>query len=309
VARSGTKSDKKSTRPHFLLPAGGVEVSGGETVFRWPVAEDYPIEGGKLTPVGFKEFDMPLLDRDLFGSLARLSRGAEPSEKKARRWCCAHGVFFQKETQQGAYGERGALKNPVGDPLPLKTFREESSRARSALTLYYAVRNGRADLVRGRITAEPYRDLDSPHEPRGPFGAALVDGLDAKAMVCVDPEHPAWRGPPAQLPDDDALSIGLSALEARVQERVDLTARMVPDFGHARRLGDFYRPVPVLMPRSLLGAAWLQFLIYVSDFDRDWRLCANPNCGQPFLVERRDQTTCPGSAACRKGRQRAEGKG
>lgn len=66
-----------------------------------------------------------------------------------------------------------------------------------------------------------------------------------------------------------------------------------------------YRPVPVLMPRSLLGAAWFQFFSYVSDFDRDWRLCANPACGLPFLVERDDQITRPGSDACRKGRQRA----
>jgi hypothetical protein len=167
------------------------------------------------------------------------------------------------------------------------------------------VRYGRADLVRGRITAEPHRNPDPPHEARGPFGAALVDGLDARHEVCVDPEHPAWRGPANQLPEKEVFSIGLSALEARVQERVELTPRTVPDFGHERPLGNIYRPVPVLMPRNLLGAAWLQFWVYVSDFDRDWRLCANPACGQPFLVDRSDQITCPGSEACRKWRQRA----
>jgi hypothetical protein len=167
------------------------------------------------------------------------------------------------------------------------------------------VRNGRADLVRGRITTEPHRALDPPHEVRGPFGAALVDGLDARHEVCLDPKHPAWRGPVNQLPDDDVLSIGLSALEARVKERIELTPSMAPDFGHERPLGNFYRPVPVLMPRSLLGAAWLQFWVYMSDIDREWRLCANPACGLPFLVERSDQITCPGSEACRKGRQRA----
>jgi hypothetical protein len=34
------------------------------------------------------------------------------------------------------------------------------------------------------------------------------------------------------------------------------------------------------MPANLLGAAWLQFYIYVADFDKEWRLCAA--CGRPF---------------------------
>jgi hypothetical protein len=279
MSESRTRLDKKSARPRFLLPAGGVEVSGDVTAFRWPRAEDYIVDDGVITVpegAGFKAHTMPLEDRDLFGSLARLSKDGEPSEAKALRWCREHGVFFREE-------------NIGGDPLPLETFREESRRAREALTLYFALRNRRAHLVRPRIDIRP--------ESKGPFGAAHVDGLDARHMV--------WRGEADQLPDDVVLSIGLSALEARVQERVDLTATMAPDFGHERPLGDLYRPVPLLMPRGLLGAAWLQFWIFVSDFDRYWRLCANPACGLPFLVERSDQTTCPGSEACRKGRQRA----
>jgi len=284
VSRSETNWDKKGARPRFLLPAGGVEFAGDETGFRWPVAENYVVKDGKIKvpeDADFKAHTMPLEDRDLFGSLARLSKDGPPSKAKALWWVRKHGLFFRE-------------KHIGGDPLPLEVFREESRFAREALTLYYAARRGRADLVRARIDIRP--------EPRGPFGAAHVDGQDAG--------HMWWRGDEAdQLPDRDALSIGLSALQARLQERIELAVMMVPDFAHARRLRGLYRPIPILMPQSLLGAAWLQFLAFVSDFDRDWRLCANPNCGQPFLVERRDQTTCPGKEACRKGRQRAEGKG
>ena len=53
------------------------------------------------------------------------------------------------------------------------------------------------------------------------------------------------------------------------------------------------------------SACRLQFCIYVADFDRAWQLCANPNYGLPFPVTRKGLLTCPGSEACRKGRQRA----
>jgi hypothetical protein len=92
------------------------------------------------------------------------------------------------------------------------------------------------------------------------------------------------------LADNTLNSIGLSALQARVEAKVDMGIRSVPNFVHPRPLGSMYRPVPVLMPRNLLGAAWLQFCIYMADFDREWRLCVA--CGRPFEVTRSDRTTC-----------------
>ena len=65
-----------------------------------------------------------------------------------------------------------------------------------------------------------------------------------------------------------------------------------------------YRPIPVLMPEDLLSACWLQFCLRLADFDRDWRICKG--CDLPFQVIRQDQSTCPGSAACKKNRQLRE---
>jgi hypothetical protein len=62
-----------------------------------------------------------------------------------------------------------------------------------------------------------------------------------------------------------------------------------------------YRPTPAWVPRDLLSAVWFRFILEMADA-RPWRVCMG--CGLPFLVTRDDQTTCPGSQACLKRRQR-----
>lgn len=94
----------------------------------------------------------------------------------------------------------------------------------------------------------------------------------------------------------------LTDVEERVLDKLDLTLRFMPNGEHPRPLGNNYRPVPVLMPANLLGAAWLQFRIYVADFDSEWRLCEV--CGRPFELTRSDRMTCRG--ACQKARQRLQ---
>ena len=52
------------------------------------------------------------------------------------------------------------------------------------------------------------------------------------------------------------------------------------------------------------SAAWIQFCLYVADFDRERRPCVA--CGRPFKVTRRDLRTCLDSKACQKKGQRLE---
>ena len=191
-----------------------------------------------------------------------------------------------------------------GVPLSLKDFRKETREAHTAWTLFQALSVGNPGIFEHMIRSERTQGIDNFDHPKGPKGRF------ARAHVRTgegDPEatHMVWRG--EKPTGDRALSVMLTDLEERILAKLDLTLAFMPNGEHPRPLGDRYRPVPVLMPASLLGAAWLQFCIYVADFDKGWRLCVA--CGRPFEVPRRDLTTCPDDKACQKKRQRLEQAG
>jgi hypothetical protein len=100
------------------------------------------------------------------------------------------------------------------------------------------------------------------------------------------------------LADRRVLLAGLGALQELVWPKIDLEVTFGMNFNHPRPLGGLFRPVPLLMPRDLLSAVWLQFCIDMADFDYEWRLCVA--CGRPFEVTRSDQTTCPSRPGCKK---------
>jgi hypothetical protein len=297
MKRKWTKLDR-----FFAVPLGDLG-NWDETVrFKWPIAADYVEKiKGEIHAVGFKEHSLPLDDPDLFSSLAHLSENGEPSMARILRWVRKHGLLTREK-----FVDTHNMEDYCGDSISLEEFRAESRQAHDTLTLFKALKLNNASMVQPYIRTERIQEIDYYDRPKGPKGKY------ANAHVFSDyAAEPGERHTDAnhvveheqELTDGEVLSVALSALQARIREKVDLELRFEPNFEHPHPLGGLYRPVPVLMPRSLLGAAWLQILLYVADFNREWRLCVA--CGRPFKVTRNDQTTCPGSAACQKKRQRS----
>ena len=183
----------------------------------------------------------------------------------------------------------------------MREFRKEAREAHTALKLFNDLILGRPDMIQASLFHKHPQMVDADDNPKGPDPRGKYanvhmytyegDEHDARYVEVIGQERT----------DDKVLAAGLSALQEQVRQKVDLEIRFVPDREHPRPLGGSYRPVPVLMPRNLLSAVWLQLLVYLADFDREWRLCVA--CGRPFEVSRSDRTTCrrPG---CQKKRQR-----
>ena len=257
------------------LPVAGLPNGDRTILFRWPLAQDYEIVDGVIRSRGsLKERGTPLGHPDLFASFARLSVYGEPSEAKILRWVRKYGLFTWEDKEQ----------RDCGDPITVERFEAESLQAHYALTLFNALRLRNHDKLRPRITLQ--------REPRGPYANAFIDGVDARHVVEYGKD----------LSSREVLSVALHGLQARVSQKVKLQLGFGMNHEHPRSLGNLFRPFPALLPHDLLSAAWLQFALYMGDSNREWDICVA--CGLPFLVTRKDQTTCPGSAACQKRRQR-----
>lgn len=277
----------------LALPVGALRGMDAAIPFKWPLAKTYVVSGDEIHPNTFKEDSLPLDDPDLFSSLASLYENGEPSDETVVRWVEKHGLFTMWNTE----------KAWLGDPLTLKEFKDEAREAHTALNLFNDLSLGKPEMVRAWLVGRRPQTFDGDDNPKGPNPRSRYANLHMYTDENdeLDARHVEVYG--QKRTDDKVLSVGLSALQERVREKIDLEVRFVPNFEHPRPLGGAYRPVPVLMPRNLLSAAWLQFCVYVADFDRDWRLCVA--CGRPFEVSRADRTTCrrPG---CQKKRQRLE---
>jgi hypothetical protein len=290
-------NDVDGLETFLALPVGALKGMAAPIPFRWPIAKTYPFDGEEIRAEGYKEWALPLDDPDLFSSLARLYEDDDPSNEKIRRWIEKHGLFTASNTEQ----------RWLGNPLTMDEFRKEARDAHYALEFFDALRLGNPALIRGWLIKErPLMrgrdDKPSDPHPEGKFADAYLntdsqDELDARHVVRYG-ENPT---------DRTVFFIGLSTLQELVWPKIDLEVRFVPNFGHPRPLGGIHRPVPVLMPRDLLSAVWLQFCISLADFDYEWRLCVA--CGRPFEVTRSDQTTCPSRPGCKKKRQRVKAAG
>jgi hypothetical protein len=284
-----------SLKTFLALPVGALKGIEASIPFKWPRAETYPFDGEEIRAEGFNEWTLPLDDPDLFASLARLYEDGEPPNEKVRRWIEMHGLFTASNNEEGC----------LGNPLTLKEFRKEARDAHTALELFNALRLGNPTLIRGWLM-KPRRPqtLDGDDKPKGPhpegkfanvyLNTDAQDELDARYVVRVGDN----------LADRRVLLAGLGALQELVWPKIDLEVTFGMNFNHPRPLGGLFRPVPLLMPRDLLSAVWLQFCIDLADFDHEWRLCVA--CGRPFEVTRSDQTTCPSRPGCKKKRQRLQ---
>jgi hypothetical protein len=271
-----------------VFPVGDLGNVDQSVPFKWPIATDYVERDGKIFPEGFKEFATPLDDPDLFSSLARLSRRGQPSPRTILGWIKKHGLLTNAQ-------------DDFGDPITLEEFRKEAREAQRTLTFYKDLRLGNPDPIRHFIRTERVQGIDDSGQPMGPKGVFASTHIDVD-QDDADARHMVFHR--QERSDATVLSVGLSDLQQRILGKLDLVMTFGRNFDHPHKLGNLYRPVPTLMPANLLGAAWLQFCLYVADFDRRWRLCVA--CGRPFEVTRSDLTTCPGSDACQKMRQRIE---
>lgn len=260
------------------------------------MAEGYGVDAGRVRamvrdargrPVGLKHYGKPLLDPDLFSSLGRTAADGDPSAAKILRWIGKHGLL----TSEHGY--------EAGDPISVQDFRAEARRAHDALTLFASIRHQRHEELRDRITVQRIRRRERPGAPPGRHVGVVVSGVDSRTVLALDPGL-SDEAAPAALSKEDVTRAAIGALEAEVRAQVRGGPIFGADFGHSNPIVN-YRPALSWMPRDLLGAAWYQFALEMSDL-REHRMCEG--CGQPYLVRRSDQKVCSGSEACRKARQR-----
>lgn len=88
-------------------------------------------------------------------------------------------------------------------------------------------------------------------------------------------EPSSWGDVRARAPTAlrNAVRVGVGELEMRPDHRAAWPPRFAPE------------------PRTLLGAAWLQFGSDLSEH-REWRVCSRPGCGSFFRVEAATQAWC-----------------
>jgi len=248
----------------------------------WPVAEEYDIDDSRNVVVkktGDYVITTPLEDPDLFLSFARLGARGRPSDESILGWVSEHGLLTLEN--EGKYSVSYPWEQLKQAPISLDDFVAEVLRARSALNLYTTL-NERSvkDLkeVIGTIS-EDYRGMKPLSEMDNYF-------------------YEKWRG----IPDEPSWTDGMLQFMAIIKLEVFVKSRLVnvrPAFWgaiHPETPPNAYKPAPSWECPDLLSTIYLQLYLWMTS-SLPMRRCANPACGTPFPVTRKDKRVC--SPSCR----------
>jgi hypothetical protein len=257
----------------------------------WFVAEDYQTFYGRIYPYGHRaRRTMPLSDSDLFTSFARLGAHGDPSPSSILSWVHKHGLLTRKDPERWVVAEDETINQA---PMTLGQFKTEVRKAYDALTILQEIRGKDCDALRDRIERER---------------TSLASPPPNHTWTTIDGRFTLDRLADGDLPDEDVLSLAVTALEFEVEQQInDFGVRLVfaENDDHPRPLSPHggwawtsYRPQLTVRCSNLGSALWYQFGAFISD-KRPLLNCEQ--CGLPF-IGRRDAKTC--SATCRKAKSR-----
>jgi hypothetical protein len=255
----------------------------------WPVTNRYLVFGGKIHPdedAGWRiTTSRPLAEPEVFLSFARLAARGRPSETTILAWVSEHGLLRRRDAGcDSVYLADGTMNQ---EPMSVKKFQEEASRAYRLLRLFELRRSGDVDALRPRIS------LQRLHPPGKPDAAVYAD-----VLFDSEPTSRTVR----ILRDDggftDEENLGdetiLAACETTLKRAIEpYLAGMQLVFGIGGRLA--------LRCPDLLAAMYWQFAALV-DGKRQTDICEG--CHQVFAKRRRDQRVCDSLCRSRKYRRK-----
>jgi hypothetical protein len=249
---------------------------------KWPVAEEYEIDGSRTVVVkktGDYAVTTPLEDPDLFLSFARLGARGRPSDESILRWVSEHGLLTLED--EGKHSVSYPWEQLKQAPISLDDFVAEVLRARSALNLYTTLNERSVKDLKQMIhsISEDYRQMKPLSEMDEYF-------------------YEKWRG----IPDEPSWTDGTLQFMAIIKLEVFVMSRLAnvrPAFWSEilpETPPNAYKPVPSWHCPDLLSALYQQLFLWMTS-SLPMRRCANPACGTPFPVTRKDKRVC--SPTCR----------
>ena len=248
---------------------------------KWPVAEEYDIDDSRNVVVkktGEYDITTPLEDPDLFLSFARLGARGRASDESILGWVSEHGLLTLED--EGKYSVY-LWKHLKQAPISLDEFVAEVLRARSALNLYTTLNEGSVKDLKEMIRT--IREANRQMKPLSEMDYYFYE---------------KWRS----IPDEPSWSDGMLQFMAIIQLEVFVKSRLAkvrPAFWgamHPETPPNAYKPAPSWHCPDLLSSIYLQLYLWMTS-SLPMRRCANPACGTPFLVTRKDKRVC--SHTCR----------
>jgi hypothetical protein len=249
---------------------------------KWPVAEEYDIDDSRNVVVkktGEYDITTPLEDPDLFLSFARLGARGRPSDESILGWVSEHGLLTLED--EGKYSVSYLWEQLKQAPISLDEFVAEVLRARSALNLYTTLNEGSVKDLKEMIRT--IREANRQMKPLSEMDYYFYE---------------KWRS----ITDEPSWSDGMLQFMAIIQLEVFVKSRLAkvrPAFWgamHPETPPNAYKPAPSWHCPDLLSSIYLQLYLWMTS-SLPMRRCANPACGTPFLVTRKDKRVC--SHTCR----------
>jgi hypothetical protein len=258
----------------------------------WLVAHEYGIvrdepPGSQLKKVVVKQAQpekppyIPFERTDLFLSFTRLATRGKPSEKSVLGWVNKYGLLRKVDDDEDLYLPNLELNQA---PILVQDFQGEVLEARSTLDLYTDLSSGGIDDLRKRIgilraryeRMEPLSDLDT----------YLVE---------------EWGGEADKVGQRTFVVDGFQfwatlELESRVKDKLENVRPTIWSDYAGQTSFHRYRPAPSWQCPDLISAMYLQLYLWMTE-GLPMHRCANPACGTPFPITRRDKRVC--SPSCR----------
>jgi hypothetical protein len=271
-----------------------------EELFRdalvWPPAPDYTIWRGKIYPSpgpprnGFPPPN-PFANTDLFYSFARLGARGDPSESRIIEWVSQHGLLTRKnESVRGtAVLADGAVNQ---QPINLRDFRAEVSRARAMLELYTEIRRGDVRALYTRI-AEPRSAIDSrlasyfPDNPEDRSFQQVMYYIDAYFSLAKRLVLGVADKILAEMISESVAGVRPRAIRGfalpMVSDEELRSLRRAPTKNYRMQQGWYYP--------DLRSAMYMQLYLLVTR-EKPMRSCENPVCQMPFPATRKNRRFC-----------------